>query len=741
MVQVIQAGNTVTIKADDGDSAYQDAVDQGFVGTLDEWLASLKSTTPGPQGNPGGNVMAIGLRTGLTALTIPVGVGRIATSGFREEGKGASDLFRWSAPMAALPAAGQGYWWDYSADGAQWFINRGQVTPEMLGAYGDDGVYASTSALHGTDDGLVLQQCLDYCDRTTLLSKYYSSICLNFNRPVSMRGCAGFGASLYFARIRWPRGLGANIMMHRGDTFANAAGVPSFGTNPFGGATGFDFGNVELVSGQGNYIAYDGTNLIEHGLWPKTRGTISGILAQGMMGNGIHGLATANSTDPLRRGNLNDITIEFVRFVNITGHGLFLDGADCNSGRIRGINAANIGGAAIYASEFLGNTYDSPSAAATGLAGRAVYGGYLWWCLNEAQAGIDAPGTNDTWARGPVSAAADDWAPGKAYLFGLNYRFEDDNAAIVVNNAYVENGGPVFAGKGTVLLAGAYGGWNEGGGWFGPGCRLQGSALTFNKSYLGVAAGQLKEDYLLRSFAAASWEFGRTHNRSSGGSRDSYHTFCSGYMADGVTPRMIGRTGFLSGTGAHTYRIGVYEVTGVTLTQVLGVTAVAVRPEVDNTITNGTAALRFSQAYAANFRPGAGTATWTAVAGTPEAVVTATVGSLLTQTDGAAGSQVWTKGSGTGNTGWQRLPTYLSGTATYDAPSIAAAGTTTTNVTVTGAALGDVVNASFNISMGGLMMSAEVSAANTVRVTLFNPTASAIDLASATVKAVVFKAG
>jgi hypothetical protein len=77
--------------------------------------------------------------------------------------------------------------------------------------------------------------------------------------------------------------------------------------------------------------------------------------------------------------------------------------------------------------------------------------------------------------------------------------------------------------------------------------------------------------------------------------------------------------------------------------------------------------------------------------------------------------------------GWR-----LSGSATYDPPSIAASGTTTTTVTVTGLALGDAVVASFSLSLGGLMMTAYASSANTATVVLFNPTGGAIDLASGT---------
>jgi hypothetical protein len=48
-------------------------------------------------------------------------------------------------------------------------------------------------------------------------------------------------------------------------------------------------------------------------------------------------------------------------------------------------------------------------------------------------------------------------------------------------------------------------------------------------------------------------------------------------------------------------------------------------------------------------------ATVRAGTGSPEGVVTATVGSLYSQTDGVAGMQLWTKESGTGDTGWVQV--------------------------------------------------------------------------------------
>ena len=45
-------------------------------------------------------------------------------------------------------------------------------------------------------------------------------------------------------------------------------------------------------------------------------------------------------------------------------------------------------------------------------------------------------------------------------------------------------------------------------------------------------------------------------------------------------------------------------------------------------------------------------AVWSSGTGTPEAVVTAPVGSMFTRTDGGAGTTLYVKETGTGNTGW-----------------------------------------------------------------------------------------
>lgn len=112
-----------------------------------------------------------------------------------------------------------------------------------------------------------------------------------------------------------------------------------------------------------------------------------------------------------------------------------------------------------------------------------------------------------------------------------------------------------------------------------------------------------------------------------------------GFVGEGST----GSTAivFYTGTGAAP-EVARFRIT----------TAGNFRPETDNSDSVGTSSYRLSNVYSTNFRPGAGTATWTSGTGTPEGAVTATVGSLFTRTDGGASTTLYVKESGTGNTGW-----------------------------------------------------------------------------------------
>lgn len=78
---------------------------------------------------------------------------------------------------------------------------------------------------------------------------------------------------------------------------------------------------------------------------------------------------------------------------------------------------------------------------------------------------------------------------------------------------------------------------------------------------------------------------------------------------------------------------------------------------------------------------------------------------------------------------------------TLDAGAVSAGATDTDTVTVPGVALGDmVIGFSHGVSEAGLVKRAYVSAANTVTIVTYNPTAGSVNLASTTVQLVIGRA-
>ena len=78
---------------------------------------------------------------------------------------------------------------------------------------------------------------------------------------------------------------------------------------------------------------------------------------------------------------------------------------------------------------------------------------------------------------------------------------------------------------------------------------------------------------------------------------------------------------------------------------------------------------------------------------------------------------------------------------TLDSASVDTVSTATDTVTVPGVALGDMVlGMAIGVSEAGLVRRAYVSAANTVTIVTYNPTAAAVNLASTTLQLVVARA-
>jgi len=86
----------------------------------------------------------------------------------------------------------------------------------------------------------------------------------------------------------------------------------------------------------------------------------------------------------------------------------------------------------------------------------------------------------------------------------------------------------------------------------------------------------------------------------------------------------------------------------------------------------------------------------------------------------------------------QSVTKFAIASATKDWASLGdGANTLEQDVTVTGAQLGDFAMASLSVDLQGLIMTAQVTAADTVTVALTNETGSTIDLASGTLYVMV----
>lgn len=90
--------------------------------------------------------------------------------------------------------------------------------------------------------------------------------------------------------------------------------------------------------------------------------------------------------------------------------------------------------------------------------------------------------------------------------------------------------------------------------------------------------------------------------------------------------------------------------------------------------------------------------------------------------------------------GWAYETACLIGSKSHNFGSIAAAGYESTTVTVSGAALGDIVlGVTLASTLSDLVVSGKVTATDTVTVTAFNPTGSAIDPANSTLTVAVME--
>lgn len=101
------------------------------------------------KGDPGGNVLSVGLFNQIGAMSIPEGTDIIRTSGFSVEGKGAAFYVR----TVAVYTWGENIWWKTAGDGSMWELAEIHVTSDMFGTLGDATTldpFKSSAGVNGT---------------------------------------------------------------------------------------------------------------------------------------------------------------------------------------------------------------------------------------------------------------------------------------------------------------------------------------------------------------------------------------------------------------------------------------------------------------------------------------------------------------------------------------------------------------------------------------------------------------
>lgn len=111
---------------------------------------------------------------------------------------------------------------------------------------------------------------------------------------------------------------------------------------------------------------------------------------------------------------------------------------------------------------------------------------------------------------------------------------------------------------------------------------------------------------------------------------------------------------------------------------------------------------------------------------------------IIVKTTGAI-SFLPAAGRGVAIGGGAEVSKILSASATWDPPSLANLTTTSTTVTVEGAAVGDVVSVTHTTATNGFLLYGLVTSPNTVTVTLLNATGGTVNVDSGTLKVLVHK--
>jgi hypothetical protein len=452
-----------------------------------EWFKT-EAGWQGPQslkGTPGGHVMSAGPFTVMRTGTVPVPEGALVvrTSSYGPGGSilassGAAFYVRDDALVAPAYAAANPRWTfrapvsselgavvhGYRLEGFKFDI-------EVFGGVGDDfapGVANDplvTPSNNATDNVPAFLAASAYCRAQKIRSSvyaagvdikldsyYYFSSSLELPMTMRLQGRHyGSNVSTIVSRVRFPRDC-SGFIVPRFDT-TGASGPTNGNTTATPGVFGADgsqFDGLYIVGGFIKGVTPDGPY---HGLVARARFLAINCVFAAWQGYGTRIDVTAStSPDNQRQGNANLWFMSRCGFTN-NDIGLYIGGADANSGAAEYLNFASNRRIGMVEASFLGNSHKGHHATANGLAAAviptiATYQGNRYSVKYGAEvlASTTVPGTDaNVWlfaGAGGASAPNNivEWVTGLTWASGASYVLTSNNAVYTLDNCYHEGG-------------------------------------------------------------------------------------------------------------------------------------------------------------------------------------------------------------------------------------------------------------------------------------------------------------
>lgn len=437
------------------------------------WLAMF-ATAPelkGATGDPGGNVMAIGLKNVAEGLNVPAATGIVQSSGYSLAGRGHAiyvhDATLDGAFMAAHPRA------TFTAlDGRRFRLSHDQdINVKMFGATGDGATDDSAAIIAAVAylKAVAEDRGSPYYEASPRLrvpfGHYYmgaTTLELNHTMVIEGEGVGGAGA-VYPSLLRWAAGA-TGIRTHRHDTTGATDVI----------ATARRGGDDCIIRGlhiQGGYAGVEGEF---HGIQMRSRATIEDCIVTDWQGDGIHATASTGTGAPLE-GNVNLAVINRVSCTR-NRRGLFWDGADVNACTIIALDCSGNRTWGIDDSSFLGNTYIGCHLSGNGWDGAlgsiptaATFNGRRY----APKLGADAlwsttqPSGDETdnaaWLYlqpGGVYNGVVPWVNGTVFRAGGAFKTDNANAANIFLGCYTEGDQNIAQCDGTTQVIGGLQGAN-----------------------------------------------------------------------------------------------------------------------------------------------------------------------------------------------------------------------------------------------------------------------------------------